>query len=44
MGRVLKLVFFLIVIGFVALVGFAYLGDMAPDRQEVNEPVTLDVD
>jgi len=42
MGRILKLVAFLVVLGFVGLTGYAYLGDLAPDQREVNEPVELD--
>lgn len=44
MGRLFKLVLFLIVAGFTGIVGFAYLGDLRPDRQQVVQPVTLDVD
>ncbi|KKK67899.1 hypothetical protein LCGC14_2949480, partial [marine sediment metagenome] len=42
MFRILKLLFFLLIIGFIALIGYAYLGDLSPDRSEVVEPVTLD--
>ncbi len=44
MGRLLKLLLILIVLGFLALVGFAYLGDLRPDQESVEQPVTLDVD
>lgn len=44
MGRILKLLAVLGVIGAVALVGFAYLGDLAPDQAEVRLPVMLDAD
>lgn len=44
MGRILKALVLLLILGFIGLVGFAYLGDLAPDRQQVNQPVTLDVD
>ncbi|MBB4022107.1 MAG: hypothetical protein CL814_12520 [Confluentimicrobium sp.] len=44
MGRILKALVLLLLLGFVALVGFAYLGDLRPDRQEVRQPVTLDAD
>lgn len=42
MGRLFKLLVFLIVIGIVAFIGYAYLGDLAPNRVEVSEPVELD--
>ena len=41
MGRVIKLVAMLLVLGFVGLVGYAYLADMTPVRQEVKQPVVL---
>ena len=47
MVRILKVLLFLVVlgaIGFVALLAFAYLGDMSPERGEITQPVTLDVD
>lgn len=44
MGRVLKILLFLVVAGFTGLVGFAYLGDLAPARETVTQPLTLDVD
>jgi hypothetical protein len=42
MGRLFKVLLVLLVMAFVALAGFAYLGDLAPERVEVQEPVTLD--
>lgn len=44
MGRLFKALVFLLVVGFIGLVGYAYLGDLAPDRSEISLPVTLDVD
>ncbi|SMX34912.1 hypothetical protein [Actibacterium lipolyticum] len=43
MGRILKGLVILLIIGFIGLVGYAYLGDMRPERQTISEPVTLDV-
>jgi hypothetical protein len=43
MARLFKALIFLAVIGFLGLVGFAYLGDLAPDQTEVRQPVQLDV-
>lgn len=42
MKRLFKLVFFLIVVGIIAVIGNAYLGDLSPNRVEVNQPVELD--
>jgi hypothetical protein len=44
MGRIIKAVLVLAVVGFVALTGFAYLGDFAPEQGEVRKPVVLDAD
>ena len=45
MGRILlKLVLFLVVIGALGVVGYAYLGDISPDQPDVSEPVNLDAD
>ena len=44
MGRLLKAIVFITVLGFLALVGYAYLGDLSPVVTEVNQPVTLDAE
>ena len=44
MGRLLKLILILIVLGGLGLVGYAYLGDLSPEREAVSEPVELDAD
>ena len=45
MGRILfKLVAFLVVIGALGLVGYAYLGDISPNQTDVSEPVNLNAD
>lgn len=44
MFRIIKLVIVLGLIGFAALTVYAYLGDLAPDRTTVSDPVELDVD
>ncbi|KEJ88349.1 hypothetical protein [Sulfitobacter donghicola] len=46
LGKLFKLLFILAIIGFIALVGFAYVGpelgiDFAPTTQEIHLPVTL---
>ncbi|MDJ1008176.1 MAG: hypothetical protein QNJ13_10175 [Paracoccaceae bacterium] len=42
MGRLIKLLLFLIVLGALGVVGFAYLGDLSPEQDEVSEPVDFD--
>ncbi|MDW3221364.1 MAG: hypothetical protein R8G34_00515 [Paracoccaceae bacterium] len=47
MSRVFKLLAYLIVIGFIGLVGYAYIGpyfgaDFSAPQNEVRVPVTLD--
>lgn len=44
MGRLIKAVFVLAILGFAGLVGYAYLADLAPAPGEVKIPVTLNVD
>jgi hypothetical protein len=46
LGKLFKLLFILVIIGFIGLVGFAYVGpelgiDFAPETQEIHMPVTL---
>ncbi|MFD1796166.1 hypothetical protein ACFSC1_09265 [Paracoccus aurantiacus] len=40
--RLLKILVVLLVLGFLALAGYAYLGDMAPRQTEMRQPVALD--
>ncbi len=42
MGRIFKALVFLIVLGACGLIGFAFLGDLSPERSEVKEPVSFD--
>lgn len=42
MWRLLKAIFFLIAVGAIGVIGYAYLGDLTPNRVEVNQPVDLD--
>lgn len=39
--RLLKILGFLIVVGGIGLVGFAYLGDLSPNQAETRVPVDL---
>lgn len=43
MLRILKFLFLLVLIAFVGLVGYAYLGDLRPERSDVTVPVELNV-
>lgn len=47
MGRVLKYLIYLTLLGFIGLVGYAYVGpflgvDFSPPQSEVREPITLE--
>jgi hypothetical protein len=49
MGRIVKWLIYLFIIGAVALVAYAYVGpffgaDFSPPQTEVRKPVTLDAD
>lgn len=49
MGRIFKLLFFLGIIGFIGLVGYAYVGEyfganFSPPQTEMHVPVTLDTE
>ncbi len=49
MGRLFKLLIFLLIIGFVGLVGYAYVGEyfganFSPEQTETRLPVTLDAE
>ncbi|WP_255377914.1 hypothetical protein [Rhodovulum sp. MB263] len=44
MVRLIKALFIIIILLFLGLVGFAYLGDLDPAQQTVTESLTLDVD
>ncbi|MBY0352515.1 hypothetical protein [Tabrizicola sp.] len=41
MGRIIKALLLLVILGFVGLTGYAYLGDLAPVQGEVKKPVVL---
>lgn len=43
MLRILKAILILVLLAFIGLTGYAYLGDMTPERGDVNEPVELNV-
>ncbi len=42
MLRLIKFAVYGIVLALVGVAGFAYLGDLSPQRQEHSEPVSLD--
>lgn len=42
MGRIIKALLFLAVVGVIGLAGYAYLGDMSAPVEPVSKPVDLD--
>ena len=42
MRLIFKLLLFLLVLGGIGLVGYAYLGDLTPEPTDVTQPVILD--
>ena len=42
MYRLLKLLFLLVVVLVMAVLGFAYIGDLSPEQSDVSTPVELD--
>ena len=44
MGRLFRLLVVLVVLGFIGLVSYAYLVDMAPVSADVKVPVVLHAD
>jgi len=44
LGRIIKLLFFLALLGLIGLVGYAHSGLMQPQTREITRPVQLDVD
>jgi hypothetical protein len=44
MGRIIKALVLLVIVGFLGLTGYAYLGDLTPEQSEVKMPVVLNAD
>ena len=44
MMRLIKVLFALVLLGLVALSGYAYFGDLTPSQTEVRQPVILNAD
>lgn len=44
MGRLFKLLIFILVLGGLGLVGYAYLGDLSPEQTEQSEPIELNAE
>jgi hypothetical protein len=42
MGKLIKLFFILMVLGFLGLLGFSYFGDLSTPQEKVKIPVALD--
>lgn len=43
-GRILKAMVVLAILGFAGLTGYAYLADLTPGQTQVTVPVTLNAD
>jgi hypothetical protein len=44
MGRIIKALLLLVILGFLGLTAYAYLGDLTPEQGEVKKPVVLNAD
>ena len=44
MGRIIKALVVLVILGFIALTGYAYLRNLEPQQSEVTKPVVLNAD
>jgi hypothetical protein len=44
MGRIIKALVLLVIVGFLGLTSYAYLGDLTPEQSEVKMPVVLNAD
>jgi hypothetical protein len=44
MGRIIKALLLLVILGFVGLTAYAYLGDLSPVQSEVKKPVVLNAE
>lgn len=44
MGRIIKALVVLVILGFIGLTVFAYLGDLGPDQKEVTKEIKLNAD
>lgn len=44
MGRIIKALIFLILLGIIAISIYAYVGDLSPEQTEVTKPVVLNAD
>lgn len=44
MGRIVKALVLLVIVGFIGLTAYAYLGDLSPEQTPVTKPVVLNAD
>ena len=44
MGRIIRFLFLLVVLGILGLIGYSYSGYLVPTQTTVTTPVELDVD
>lgn len=42
LGRLIKIILVLVVLGGIGLVGYTFLGDLSPEQGEKTQSVTLD--
>jgi hypothetical protein len=42
MGRIIKGVAVLVLLGFIGLTGYAYFGNLTPEQRSVTKPVVLE--
>ena len=40
MGRLVKLLLFLVILNVIVLIGYSYLGDLSSPNVEITQPVT----
>lgn len=44
MGRIIKALIFLMLVGFIGISIYAYVGDISPEQTDVIKPVVLNAD
>ena len=42
--RLFVFLLFVLILGLLALIGYAYLGDLSPEQSETREQVTIELD
>ncbi|MEM7438387.1 MAG: hypothetical protein AAF393_02230 [Pseudomonadota bacterium] len=44
MGRLLRYLLVLVILGFLGLLGYSFFGDLSPDQREITIPVKSNAD